>query len=246
MSTTAREDAAVAREIGESDGSLAEAVIDETSGEVRARGYWEQVWRRFQPRPRRAREHRLPRLRRADLLPGRDDRREAARPRPGRPVPGRDRRRPDPGRPVARGLQPLHGRAGHAHPRRVGHAGPRRVPAAPLRRPRLAPGGDARDDRRDVHRHGARRRGRLLPRLDRHGRVAPDRDHDGVPGAALHHRDGLDRRQPPRQHHLRRRARQGRPDPRPRLLRSSAGSTRRGSCGRRCSRCARRSSSRPR
>ncbi|MET0562733.1 MAG: ABC transporter permease [Gaiellaceae bacterium] len=47
MSTTAREDAAVAREIGESDGSLAEGVIDETSGEVRARGYWEQVWRRF-------------------------------------------------------------------------------------------------------------------------------------------------------------------------------------------------------
>ncbi len=47
MSTTAREDAAVAREIGESDGSLAEGVIDETTGEVRARGYWEQVWRRF-------------------------------------------------------------------------------------------------------------------------------------------------------------------------------------------------------
>ena len=47
MSTTAREDAAVAREIGESDGSLAEGVIDDTTGEVRARGYWEQVWRRF-------------------------------------------------------------------------------------------------------------------------------------------------------------------------------------------------------
>jgi peptide/nickel transport system permease protein len=47
VSTTAREDAAVAREIGESDGSLAEAVIDETTGDVRARGYWEQVWRRF-------------------------------------------------------------------------------------------------------------------------------------------------------------------------------------------------------
>ena len=47
MSTTTREDAAVAREIGESDGSLAEGVIDETTGEVRARGYWEQVWRRF-------------------------------------------------------------------------------------------------------------------------------------------------------------------------------------------------------
>jgi peptide/nickel transport system permease protein len=47
VSTTAREDAAVAREIGESDGSLAEGIIEETSGEVRARGYWEQVWRRF-------------------------------------------------------------------------------------------------------------------------------------------------------------------------------------------------------
>jgi peptide/nickel transport system permease protein len=47
VSTTTREDAAVAREIGESDGSLAEGVIDETTGEVRARGYWEQVWRRF-------------------------------------------------------------------------------------------------------------------------------------------------------------------------------------------------------
>jgi peptide/nickel transport system permease protein len=47
VSTTTREDAAVAREIGESDGSLAEGIIDETSGEVRARGYWEQVWRRF-------------------------------------------------------------------------------------------------------------------------------------------------------------------------------------------------------
>jgi peptide/nickel transport system permease protein len=47
VSTTTREDAAVAREIGESDGSLAEGIIDGTSGEVRARGYWEQVWRRF-------------------------------------------------------------------------------------------------------------------------------------------------------------------------------------------------------
>jgi peptide/nickel transport system permease protein len=47
VSTTAREDAAVAREIGESDGSLAEGIIDATSGEVLARGYWEQVWRRF-------------------------------------------------------------------------------------------------------------------------------------------------------------------------------------------------------
>ena len=47
MSTTAREDAAVAREIGESDGALSEGVVDDTTGEVRARGYWEQVWRRF-------------------------------------------------------------------------------------------------------------------------------------------------------------------------------------------------------
>ena len=46
MSTTTREDAAVARELGESDGALAEGVIDAT-GEIKARGYWEQVWRRF-------------------------------------------------------------------------------------------------------------------------------------------------------------------------------------------------------
>ena len=46
MSTTAREDTAVAREIGESDVGLASGLVDET-GEVRARGYWEQVWRRF-------------------------------------------------------------------------------------------------------------------------------------------------------------------------------------------------------
>jgi peptide/nickel transport system permease protein len=45
VSTTAREDAAVAREIGESDVALGSGLVEE--GEVRARGYWEQVWRRF-------------------------------------------------------------------------------------------------------------------------------------------------------------------------------------------------------
>ena len=45
---------------------------------------------------------------------------------------------------------------------------------------------------------------RLLPRLGRHDRLARDRDHDGVPVAALHHRARLDRRRQPQQHHLRR------------------------------------------
>ena len=127
-----------------------------------------------------------------------------------------------------------------------GHARPRRVPAAALRRPGLARGGGPLDDRRDAHRHDARRDRRLLPRLDRHDRLAPDRDHDGVPGAAVHHRARQHGRQPARQRHVRRRPRQGRRDARPRLLGSSAGSTRRGSSARRCSRCGRRSSSRRR
>ncbi len=45
MSTTTREDAAVARELGESDVALAEGLV--AGGDVKARGYWEQVWRRF-------------------------------------------------------------------------------------------------------------------------------------------------------------------------------------------------------
>ena len=47
MSTTTREDAAIGREIGAADVA---AELDETSaeaGEIRARGYWEQVFRRF-------------------------------------------------------------------------------------------------------------------------------------------------------------------------------------------------------
>nr|MBA2295360.1 hypothetical protein [Actinomycetota bacterium] len=44
MSVTTREDAAVARELGESDAALAEGLVE---GDVKARGYWEQVWRRF-------------------------------------------------------------------------------------------------------------------------------------------------------------------------------------------------------
>ena len=47
MSTTAREDAAIGRDIGAADVA---AELDETgadAGEIRARGYWEQVFRRF-------------------------------------------------------------------------------------------------------------------------------------------------------------------------------------------------------
>ena len=47
MSTTTREDKAVAREIGETDAVLGADVIDAATGEIKARGYWEQVWRRF-------------------------------------------------------------------------------------------------------------------------------------------------------------------------------------------------------
>ena len=47
MSTTAREDKAVAREIGEADIALAGGSLDADLGDVRARGYWEQIWRRF-------------------------------------------------------------------------------------------------------------------------------------------------------------------------------------------------------
>ena len=47
MSTTAREDTAVAREIGESDIALVGGGLGDELGDVKARGYWEQVWRRF-------------------------------------------------------------------------------------------------------------------------------------------------------------------------------------------------------
>ncbi|MBA3364886.1 MAG: ABC transporter permease [Actinobacteria bacterium] len=47
MSTTAREDTVVAREIGESDIALAGGGLGDEGGDVKARGYWEQVWRRF-------------------------------------------------------------------------------------------------------------------------------------------------------------------------------------------------------
>ena len=47
MSTTAREDTAIARDLGETDIALAGGLGEEESGDVRARGYWEQVWRRF-------------------------------------------------------------------------------------------------------------------------------------------------------------------------------------------------------
>ena len=45
---------------------------------------------------------------------------------------------------------------------------------------------------------------RLLPRRDRHRRLAPDRDHDGVPGPALHDRGRRDGRRPAEQGHVRR------------------------------------------
>jgi peptide/nickel transport system permease protein len=49
VSTTTREDAAVAREIGEADAVIGQddLVVEQATGEVKARGYWEQVWRRF-------------------------------------------------------------------------------------------------------------------------------------------------------------------------------------------------------
>ena len=48
MSTTAREDTAIARDIGATDiAAAAGGLGDDESGDVRARGYWEQVWRRF-------------------------------------------------------------------------------------------------------------------------------------------------------------------------------------------------------
>ena len=57
------------------------------------------------------------------------------------------------------------------------------------------------DDRRDLDRRPARLDRRLLPRLGRHGRLPRHRDHDGVPGAALHHRARLDGRRPAQRHH---------------------------------------------
>jgi peptide/nickel transport system permease protein len=47
VSTTAREDAAIGREIGAADVSSELDVVADGSGDVQARGYWEQVWRRF-------------------------------------------------------------------------------------------------------------------------------------------------------------------------------------------------------
>ena len=54
--------------------------------------------------------------------------------------------------------------------------------------------------------------GWLLPRLDRHGGVEADGDHDGVPGDAVHHRDGVDARQQARRRDVRRRPGPGRVD----------------------------------
>jgi peptide/nickel transport system permease protein len=48
VSTTAKEDAAVAREIGAADAAIGQdVVVAEAGAAVKARGYWEQVWRRF-------------------------------------------------------------------------------------------------------------------------------------------------------------------------------------------------------
>ena len=199
-------------------------------------------------RPRRAREHRLPRPPRASpCYPGRVDRARSCsgtarttiffdgarrRPAAGRAVVARDELRDRRDRP--------------AHPRRRRLARPRRVPPPALRRPRVAPGGADLDLRRDDDRRHARRGRRLLPRLGRHDRLAADRDHDGVPGAALHHRARAHRRQPAQQR-SRSAACSARASSRScSSSRSSAGSTRRGSSARRCSRSARRSSSRRR
>ena len=85
-------------------------------------------------------------------------------------------------------------------PRRRRPARPRRVPAPALRRRRRR---SRSPSVATVARHGRRRPhgrdGRLLPRLDRHDRLPPDRDRDGLPDPALHHRAGEHRRRPARQ-----------------------------------------------
>ncbi len=84
---------------------------------------------------------------------------------------------------------------GHdAAARRRRAARPRHVPADPLRRADLARSRRIRDVVRRLRRRPARLARGLLPRLRRHRRLAPDRDSDGVPGAALHHRRVGDRR----------------------------------------------------
>ena len=102
------------------------------------------------------------------------------------------------------------------------------------------------DARGDGDRRDARRGRRLLPRLARHDHLAHHRDHDGVPGAALHRSRWPRRSARSSTRHVRGLlpARGG--DARADLHASSAGSIRRGSCARRCSRFARRSSSRRR
>ena len=91
----------------------------------------------------------------------------------------------------------------HPRPRRGEPARPGRVPAPALRRAGLARGRRVLDDRRDVHRGHPRLDRRLLPRLGRHADLARHRDHDGLPGAALHRRARRDGRPAARLDHLR-------------------------------------------
>ena len=170
--------------------------------------------------------------------------REAARARPRRHLPPRGSTDLVPVGPWHTGHPPRPARSSLL-PRRRRHARPRRVPPAALR------GAGSRSRSRsatllvDVHRRHDGRDRRLLRRLDRHARLADDRDRDGVPVASASS--------------SRWRARSAsRLDDvtfgifRPGCSRScscsasSGGTTRRGSSARRCSRSARRSSSRRR
>ena len=81
------------------------------------------------------------------------------------------------------------GLRGHVPDPRCGRAArARHVPAHPLRGADLARGRRVRDDLRRLGRRPARPSRRLLPGHGGHRRVPPDRDRDGVPGAPVHHR----------------------------------------------------------
>ena len=86
-------------------------------------------------------------------------------------------------------------------PRRGQPARPGRVPAPALRRAGLARGRAALDLRGDGDRGDPRLDRRLLPRLARHDHLAHHRDHDGLPAAALHRRAGGDGRPAARRDH---------------------------------------------
>ena len=155
---------------------------------IKARGYWDQIWKRFRRDRVAIASIVFLVLLISRLVSGRLDRRADPRSRPQRDLRGRDRRRRPAGRPrqLCRRLRDRREGAPAARRGQLARAG--RVPAPALRRARVAPGRSALDHLRDADRRLPRSGRRLLPGHDRHRDLEADRDHDGVPGAPLRDR----------------------------------------------------------